>query len=585
MSHQSTTRRGVVYGRKSTDQQKESIEQQLEWAEEACPREKLTIVATFTDSAKSGHATAKRTDFHRMLVFCQEEQRAGRPIDVLVCWHPNRFSRADSQETGWYLWEFRKAGVTKMFTAQRWIDFESMQDRTLLGIEQELSNHKYSIDLAESSTRGKLARAREGLWCGGRVPYGYRMTFKPAARPGDKPIPDVLVPDPASAAVVRWLFDSYATGRYSLRMLVQELNDRREPTPTQWAGERRRGRDGHRHQGRPYEVELWTVPTVRALLVNEVYLGHLIWNRTHQGRFFGVVDLKVNDAPGGPARTTKRNDPKDYVRGAARHEALTTLETFALCQRRLVQQQKCTTPRRGGTGLLLTGLLYCAHCERRMVGRHKARTSQKDPTPLYLCGSYLQYGKARCAYNSVLEAPLVAAIATKLRERFTPAFFDRCREMLLSEVPRGRTEDEGARLARDLKDMDEQLARAARRALTEPDDSLALTYREQAKQLQQQRDRLAADLDAARRAAAPQADPATVVDRAVELIAGFEGMLARGTPAEVRAILRDHIEKVELWFTHEEKGRETRCTFARGLVWLHADSPLAACLSTSDTSR
>jgi DNA invertase Pin-like site-specific DNA recombinase len=554
--------RGVVYARRSKeDREAGSIEQQLAWADGLCPREHIAVAAVFTDSGKSGHATAQRTGFHDMLAFCKEEQRLGRPVDAIVTWHANRFSRADSQETGWFLWEFRKAGVDRMLTSQRWIHFERMEDRVLLGIEQDVSSHKYSVDLAEASTRGKLARARAGRWCGGRAHYGYRLTYAPDAQ--GRPRPDRLRIDPETAPVVRWLFAAYATGTYSLRMLTAELNARGEPTPTVRLGAKR-------------QAALWTVPTVRNILTNEVYLGRLVWNRTHQGRFLGVVGLEIKARPNRGKRTTSRNGKADHVHAPAdTHEALVDPETFDLCRRRLAEQRRNTTPRRGGTDLVLTGLLTCGHCGRRMIGRHTRGVAR------YLCGSYLQFGKSACAYNSLPQEPLRKAIVRKLRERFTPEVFAQCRKVL-EEKSSSAVVDDADRLARRLTDVDAQLGRAARRVITEDDEALAAEYRKQALELKAERDRLAADLDAARRARETRAEPGEIIDDAMALIDALEESMEKATPAETRAILRDHIEHVELWFRHDKRGRETRCRFVRGLIWLREDSPLAFCLSTSN---
>jgi DNA invertase Pin-like site-specific DNA recombinase len=106
------TLRAVAYYRKSNDDDGSSIDQQREWARAACKREGVELVNEFADQAKKGHETATRTAFHEMLKFCQQQARQGNPIDAIVCWHHNRFSRADSQETSWFIWEFRKAGVT-----------------------------------------------------------------------------------------------------------------------------------------------------------------------------------------------------------------------------------------------------------------------------------------------------------------------------------------------------------------------------------------------------------------------------------------------------------------------------------------
>jgi hypothetical protein len=39
-----------------------------------------------------------------MLAFCKEQCRKGTPVEAIVCWNPNRFSRSDSHETSWFLW-------------------------------------------------------------------------------------------------------------------------------------------------------------------------------------------------------------------------------------------------------------------------------------------------------------------------------------------------------------------------------------------------------------------------------------------------------------------------------------------------
>jgi DNA invertase Pin-like site-specific DNA recombinase len=127
--------RAVAYYRKSNDDDGSSIEQQREWARTAAQKEGVEIVREFADQAKKGHETATRTAFHEMLAFCQEQARRRMPIQAVVTWHTNRFSRSDSQETSWFYWEFRKAGVSRILTAQRWYDFARMEDRLVQNIE------------------------------------------------------------------------------------------------------------------------------------------------------------------------------------------------------------------------------------------------------------------------------------------------------------------------------------------------------------------------------------------------------------------------------------------------------------------
>src|SRR5262249_15321023 len=149
--------------------QEESIAQQEEWAQRAAAKENVVIAARFTDEGIRGYDTRKRAGFREMLEFCQQAKRKDEPVDCILCYHVNRFSRADSQETDWYVWEYRKIGVARLLTAQRWFRFEKMEDRLLFGIGQEVNAHKYSLDLAEASTRGKIRTARRGDYTGGPV--------------------------------------------------------------------------------------------------------------------------------------------------------------------------------------------------------------------------------------------------------------------------------------------------------------------------------------------------------------------------------------------------------------------------------
>src|SRR5262249_45433415 len=149
-----------------------------EWAHGAAAQEGVQIVREFTDQARAGWDTAKRTDFHEALRFCQGENRRGKPIDVILCWKPNRFSRSDSNETGHFIWEFRQAGTGRMLTSERWIDFSRMEDRILFNIEQDASSHAKVVKDTSDVVRGMIRAAKKGLYLGGPVPYAYRVEYR-----------------------------------------------------------------------------------------------------------------------------------------------------------------------------------------------------------------------------------------------------------------------------------------------------------------------------------------------------------------------------------------------------------------------
>ena len=269
--------RAVAYYRKSNDDDGNSIDQQREWARAACEREGVELAREFADQAKKGHETATRTEFHEMLAWCQEQARKRTPVQASATWHTNRFSRADSQETAWFVWEFRKAGIGRILTAQRWYDLARKEDRALLNLEQDFTNHQYSIDLAQASTRGRIAAARAGRWAGGPPPLGYRIEREEVVIKGRrKLVPKRLVLGPDwEVEAVRLIFRLYVDTPAGLCGVAEELTRRGVPT--------QRGNAG----------AVWCEQTVKKVLDNPVYVGHLVWNRRACGKYVGVIDGKA----------------------------------------------------------------------------------------------------------------------------------------------------------------------------------------------------------------------------------------------------------------------------------------------------
>src|SRR5262249_7708861 len=82
--------------------------------------------------------------------------------------------------------------------------------------------------------------------------------------------------------------------------------------------------------------------SVRSILTNEVYLGTLVWNRTDQAKFFGVVDMQLEPKQGvrTSAHPCARRPKSDHICKDGHHEALVDRDTFDTVQRMLVENQK-----------------------------------------------------------------------------------------------------------------------------------------------------------------------------------------------------------------------------------------------------
>jgi site-specific DNA recombinase len=539
----------VFYGRKSNEDDGGSVEQQLTWARGAAPGQNIQIVKEFTDQAKKGHETAKRTAFHDMLAFCQLRAKQGRPVEAVICWHPNRFSRSDSHETGHYLWLFREAGVRRMFTATRgWTDFGRMEDRILQGIEQEASNHRYVVDLARDCTRGRLAGARDGRWMGGPIPYAYRpemekVTIKGKTRWVTARL--ILGPDD-EVRVVRQLFLDYANTAIGQWRLAQRLTAAGVTPP-------RGGKRG------------WTTHAIRGILTNPVYLGRLVWGRRTCGKFFGVVNAELVPLDG--SKKWRPNDPNAYIYAASQtHEPLVDLPTFERCQAKLARQKKGRQPRLGCYAL--SGLVRCGHCEGNMVARVdrvKGHTYKR-----LLCGTYNRSGGAGCKFNAVDADQLARAVVAKLQAQL---FSEGAMKALREEI--ARQAEGGATAGKALSQMEGRLAqlaraveRAAKRVIDEEDDDLVPALRKQLKAAQLEHDELARQVDAARLARQKPEDLDALVNEAMALAGRFEQALTAEDSDLLREVLGEAVGYVELFFEHEPWGKRTRSRFARGLIYL-----------------
>jgi DNA invertase Pin-like site-specific DNA recombinase len=546
--------RAVAYYRKSNDDDGSSIEQQREWARAAAQKEGVEIVREFADQAKKGHQTASRTAFHEMLAFCQEQARRRAPVQAVVCWHTNRFSRADSIETNHYLHLFREAGVSRFLTAQKWIDFGRGEDRLVFGVTQEASDHKYVIDLAKATTRGRIAAAQAGRPAGGTRPLGYRVEYEEVVVQGVKRrvkrrIPKRLVLGPErEVETVRLIFRLYADTPMGLLLIAQELTRRGIPTS----------------KGRP----AWTTESVKHVLTNPTYLGRLTWNRRAVGTFAAVIDGQPVDRPA-DAGKARANPREQWIERDDRHEPIIDLVTFERCQQKLAARGGGRRKTRGT--FVLTGLLRCAHCGRAMVGRTEGHGRR-----VYFCGGYYNCGSGMCHYNAVEADALADALLGKLRACWGDEFnIEAVRAELLRQYE-GEAGEGGRQvesLKRRLRQLKGDLAEGIDR-LRSIDRSLLARYQEGLKALQAEQDQLEAELRHAESAPRPAEALLAKVDRAVAKLQELSTAVAAKEPDRLRELLAEVVTKVEMWFSHETQGKRVRCKFARGLVWLREDVAL-----------
>ena len=268
MAKQSTIP-AVAYWRMSTDRQEDSIPRQRETMLPRCQQEGIEIVKEFADEAKSGTSTNGRDEFLAMLEFCKRRQKDGQPIAAIICLETSRFSRGTMTETFHYVHEFQKTGVRRIFTGERWFDLNDEQDRLLLAVQQDFTNHKFSKQLASRVSTGKRRNFVErGHLNGGVAPYGFdklivndqgqpaqrvRRTEKNGYRPEGWRVTLVPTDNPDERQTIQWIYETFTDRDVSFWWMARDLNVRGV-----------RGPGNRKCRGEP----AWDCDAIRRILTN-----------------------------------------------------------------------------------------------------------------------------------------------------------------------------------------------------------------------------------------------------------------------------------------------------------------------------
>jgi site-specific DNA recombinase len=384
--------RACAYFRASTDKQEESIPQQRDWAERTCKREGVAIAASFEDPGIAGDEIKLRPGLQALLDYCERAHKEGRPVDCVVTWNADRFSRADSIRTAAILCRLLDAGVTRMLTSEGWIDFEDDTDRMLHTIKQDASRAAYSKTLSANVSRAAVKRAREGKYNGGRISYGYILG------PDGRLTPDERLKVEGAVTV----FTLAAAGLSSQR-IAREMDRRGYPPPLFSKGK-------------------WSKRSILDMLKNRVYLGEKHWGKNHAGKYSECtadgVKKRRNPPRTASGRLRQVRKPETAIVTPQAHPPLISQELWDAARRAIEAQ--CDLPRgtrRRSHKWPLSGLAFCAHCGGRMCGIVLKAGKKQGNVELrhYVCGNYIAGGRQSCAYRHIGEDMLSGAAFEAVR--------------------------------------------------------------------------------------------------------------------------------------------------------------------------
>lgn len=310
-----------IYCRLSRDDERSgesvSIENQKELLGRHAREQGWTIIDYYVDDGVSG-TTFDRPGFNRLV----QDARDGK-INIALCKDLSRLGR-DYIEAGKYTSIVFPSLGCRFIALNDGVDTTRQNDEMVM-ILKNVMNDLYARDTSSKIRAVKRSSFRAGKYIGAYAPFGYQKN------PYDK---HVLVPDPASAPIVKRIFDLQCQG-FGYRKIAAVLNGEKIPTPRDYY---------YLQAGNPNprgETQFWSDMTVKAILRNEVYIGHTVQNKT------GNVSYKVHKQVGKPQ--------SEWIRVEDTHEPLISREVWDLV--RTIEQGQ----RRNRTAIIIVTVLRRYH--------------------------------------------------------------------------------------------------------------------------------------------------------------------------------------------------------------------------------
>ena len=343
-----------LFAAKSTVDEKGSIEAQLAQGRALAENLGLQVVGEFQDEDISAYSANRGGDLARAMAECERLAPC-----TLIVQHSDRLARGDGivvRDVAYYSQWAKQHKVTVLSMQDPWAfaDYGNPHIEKLLAVIAGMRNNEDSKRKGASVKDGLRRRAERGQSRGGPRPYGYQRGYRLSEK-GERQ--GFYVIDPAEAAVVRRIFDSYLSGQ-TVRALAYDLTVEKVPA---------------------VHGSSWPQATIKRILSRKLYIGI------------------VEDADGNEHR--------------GEHDAIITPEVFARATAiRKSQARRVGGRRAHGSHLLVRGVLKCGKCDSTLHPR-----AAKD---IYYCGGRLQWGVEYCDQSALSREAIDSALMGALKREF-----------------------------------------------------------------------------------------------------------------------------------------------------------------------
>lgn len=249
---------------------------------------------------------------------------------------------------------------------------------------KNIINEWYAKDISRKVKSAFKAKALRGEYTGAYPPYGYDRD------PNDR---HKLVPNQYAWAV-KEIFQMSLAGK-SCSIIAKELGEKQVLRPQAYL---------HEKFGTfASDIVLtylyaWDHSTVRAILMNQVYIGNMVHFRT------GTQNFKSKKMIWKPE--------EDWVVVEDTHEALVNAETFWTVQERIKVKQPC---KKRSENNIFRGIMFCGECGKRMAFCSRKKDERRKSLGTFSCNANRRYGGKVCTTHYISLEQVKAIVLADIR--------------------------------------------------------------------------------------------------------------------------------------------------------------------------
>lgn len=296
---------------------------------------------------------------------------------------------------------------------------------------KNIINEWYAKDISRKVKSAFKAKALRGEYTGAYPPYGYDRD------PADR---HKLVPNQYSS-VIGEIFRMALEGK-TCGQIARELERQQILRPQAYLHEKFGKFVSDRILQYPFA---WDHSSVRAILMNQVYIGNMVHFRTGSKNF---KEKKLIWKP-----------ETDWIVVEGTHEPLVDAETFWTVQERVKVKQ----PRkRCCNANIFRGLLFCGECGKRMAFCNRKNEKRRKSLGSFSCNTNRRYGGKFCTTHYITLEQVKSIVLEDIRRNAMLASEDTGRYIdYLMQLSKAGQADERNALKKELETSRHRLAELA----------------------------------------------------------------------------------------------------------------------------